>query len=113
MATDTFSWCVRTGATEEITVATLQAQFGDGYKQVAGAGINDQRESWPVTCSGSKAEMATVRAFLKAHVTASCWWVNPWGEKKLYRVKSDSIRPAFINGNFVEISFTFEQSFAL
>ncbi|WP_312041209.1 phage tail protein [Pantoea eucalypti] len=112
MAIDTFGWCVRTGATEEVTVATLQAQFGDGYKQVAGAGINDQRESWPVTCSGSKAEMATVRAFLKGHVTVSCWWVNPWGEKKLYRVKSDSIRSAFINGDFVEISFTFEQAFA-
>ncbi|KYP85545.1 tail protein, partial [bacteria symbiont BFo1 of Frankliniella occidentalis] len=38
--------------------------------------------------------------------------VNPWGEKKLYRVKADSIRPNFINGNFVEIAFTFEQSFA-
>lgn len=112
MTIETFSWCVKTGAEEELNVATIQAQFGDGYKQVAGAGINGQRESWPVTCSGSKAEMATVRDFLKTHVTTSCWWVNPWGERKLYRIKSDSIRPVFVNGNFVEISFTFEQAFA-
>ncbi|WP_293648987.1 phage tail protein [uncultured Pantoea sp.] len=112
MAIDTFTWCVRTGAAEEVDVTTMQAQFGDGYKQVAAAGINSVRESWPVTCSGSKAEMATVRAFLKAHVASSCWWVNPWGERKLYRIKADSIRPSFINGNFVEIAFTFEQAFA-
>lgn len=112
MAIDEFSWCVRTGATEELNVSTMQAQFGEGYKQIAGVGINDAQESWPVTCSGTREEMELLRAFLKAHVTASCWWVNPWGEKKLYRVKSDSIRPAFINGNFVEIAFTFEQAFA-
>jgi len=112
MAIAEFGWCVRTGATEELDVTTMQAQFGDGYKQVAAAGINSVRESWPVTCSGSKAEMAMVRAFLKAHVTSSCWWVNPWGERKLYRIKADSIRPSFINGNFVEIAFIFEQAFA-
>jgi len=56
--------------------------------------------------------MASVRAFLKTHVTTSFWWTNPWGEKKLYRVKADSINPKFINGGFAEISFTFEQSFA-
>ncbi|MBS6058306.1 MAG: phage tail protein [Mixta calida] len=112
MAIDTFNWCVRVGASEELNVATLQAQFGDGYKQVASAGINTAMESWPVTCSGTKSEMATLRAFLKSHVISSFWWTNPWGEKKLYRVKSDSIRPNFVNGNFVEISFTFEQAFA-
>ena len=108
MAIDTFGWCVRIGTTEEVNVATLQAQFGDGYKQVAGSGINSAMESWPVTCSGFKSEMKEVRDFLKAHVTLSFWWTNPWGETKLYRVKSDSIRPNFVNGNFVEIAATFE-----
>ncbi|MDU4094257.1 MAG: phage tail protein [Pantoea sp.] len=112
MAIDEFDWRVRVGATEELTISTMQAQFGDDYKQVAGTGINGEHESWPVSCSGNKTEMAKVRAFLKAHVTASCWWINPWGERKLYRVKADSIRPAFVNGNFVEIAFTFEQAFA-
>lgn len=111
MEIDEFDWCVRVGVTEELTVSTVQAQFGDGYKQVAGTGVNGEHESWPVSCSGNKTEMAKVRAFLKAHVTASCWWVNPWGERKRYRVKADSIRTTFVNGNFVEIAFTFEQAF--
>lgn len=112
MAIDTFDWCVRTGATEEVNVATLQAQFGDGYKQVAGSGINSAMDSWPVTCSGSKSEMKVVREFFKNHVTTSFWWENPWGDKNLYRVRADSIRPNFINGNFVEIAVTFDRAFA-
>lgn len=112
MAIDTFTWCVRIGASEELNVATLQAQFGDGYKQVASAGINTSLESWALTCSGTLTEMAEVRAFLKSHVISSFWWTNPWGEKKLYRVISDSISPSFVNGNFVDIAFTFEQAFA-
>ncbi|WP_210517287.1 phage tail protein [Pantoea ananatis] len=112
MATDTFTWEVRVQASEQINVATNAAQFGDGYRQVSGRGINDETESWPLTCNGKKAAMAELRLFLKAHVTRSFWWTNPWGEKKLFRVKSDSINPKFINGDFVEITFTFEQAFA-
>ncbi|WP_243077749.1 phage tail protein [Pantoea sp. MQR6] len=112
MAIDTFIWCARTEASEQLNVSAIQAQFGDGYKQIAGKGINDAAESWSLSCNGKVSAMAPVREFLKAHVTASFWWTNPWGEKKLYRVKSDSINPKFINGNFVEVAFTFEQSFA-
>jgi len=112
MATDTFNWCARVEASEQITVSTIQAQFGDGYKQIAGRGVNEQAESWSLTCNGQKAVMAEVRAFLRNHVTSSFWWTNPWGEKKLYRVKSDSINPKFVNGNFAEIAFIFEQVFA-
>ncbi|MCU5775235.1 phage tail protein [Winslowiella arboricola] len=111
MAIDTFSWCVRIGASENIKVSTIQSQFGDGYKQIAGNGINPSAETWNLSCNGSLAEMALVRAFLKSHVTESFWWTNAWGEKKRYLVKSDSIAPVFVNGNFAEIVFVFEQSF--
>ncbi|MBV7404544.1 phage tail protein [Enterobacter sp. ENT03] len=112
MAIDTFTWCVRTDASGTTNVATLQAQFGDGYKQVASAGINTAAETWNLTCSGKLSAMKPVREFLLNHVTKSFWWVNPWGEKKLYRVKADSVSPTFPNGGFVEISFVFEQAFA-
>lgn len=111
MATDTFGWCVRIGATETVTTATLQAQFGDGYKQIAGVGINQTMESWDLSCNGKVTDMAAVRAFLKSHVTTSFWWQNPWGETKLYRVKYDSIKPSFQNGQIADIAFTFEQAF--
>lgn len=110
---DTFDkWHARIEATEDITIATVQAQFGDGYKQIASNGLNAALESWSLTCNGRREDMFELRAFLKSHVISSFWWVNPWGEKKLYRVKSDSIAPKFVNGELAEISFTFEQSFA-
>lgn len=112
MATDTFTWEVRLQASEQVNVLTNTAQFGDGYKQVSGRGINDESETWSLTCNGRKAVITELRAFLKAHVASSFWWTNPWGEKKLFRVKADSINPKFINGDFVEITFTFEQAFA-
>lgn len=112
MAIDTFTWCVRVGSSGSNTVATLQAQFGDGYKQVAGAGINAEAETWNLTCNGKVEAMKVLRDFLLSHVTRSFWWVNPWGEKKLYRIKADSVSPAFPMGGFVEMSFVFEQSFA-
>ncbi|CAH0198318.1 hypothetical protein SRABI13_01661 [Erwinia aphidicola] len=112
MATDTFEWPVRISGSEQITVSALMAQFGDGYRQVAENGINSASETWNLSVNGQRDEMAAVRTFLKNHVIRSFWWVNPWGEKKLYRVKTDSINPKFINKGFVEITFTFEQAFA-
>jgi len=113
MVTDTFTWAARLQASEQINVSTNSAQFGDGYKQVSGLGINDTSESWSLTCNGRKLLISEIRGFLKSHVTSSFWWTNPWGEKKLFRVKADSINGKFINGDFVEITFTFVQAFGL
>ena len=41
--TDTFTWRTRKTAQGTETARTLQAQFGDGYKQIAGIGINDKQ----------------------------------------------------------------------
>ncbi|KGT86249.1 tail protein [Erwinia typographi] len=112
MATDTFTWAARINSSEQLNVSTNQAQFGDGYKQISSNGINMAAETWSLTCNGVAADMGPLRVFLREHVISSFWWVNPWGEKKLYRVKSDSVNSKFINGGFVEITFTFEQAFA-
>lgn len=112
MAIDTFTWCVRIDASGTTSVSTVQVQFGDGYKQVAGTGINSEAETWNLACNGKAAKMKEVRDFLLDHVIKSFWWVNPWGEKKLYRVKADSVSPTFPKAGFAEISFVFEQAFA-
>lgn len=112
MAIDTFSWPVRLNGSEQITVSAVMAKFGDGYTQIAENGINSASEAWNLSVKGKREDMAEVRTFLKSHVIPSFWWENPWGERKLYRVKTDSINPNFINGGLVEITFTFEQAFA-
>lgn len=112
MATDTFTWDVLVGGNEALTVATMQAQFGDGYRQIASAGINSALESWSLSRRDTVTNIAAVRTFLKAHVISSFWWTNPWGERHLYRVKNDSITTKWLTERFVELSFTFEQAFA-
>lgn len=112
MTTDAFTWPVRITSSEDLNVSTNEAQFGEGYKQISSKGINTSVETWSLTCNGITANMIPIRVFLRDHVITSFWWVNPWGEEKLYRVKRDSINSKFINGGFVEISFAFEQAFA-
>lgn len=112
MATDTFTWGVLVGGNESLNLAVIQAQFGDGYSQVASSGINSVTESWSLMRRDRVADIVPVRAFLKSHVISSFWWTNPWGEKRLYRVKHDSIATKWLTEGFVELSFTFEQAFA-
>ncbi|WP_447439564.1 phage tail protein [Enterobacter cloacae] len=88
------------------------AQFGDGDEQVAINGINNVAEEWEQTWTGEKNDVAAIRAFLHSHAYQSFWWWNPWGEKKLYRVKPDSIKPTFISCKVVSLAFTFKQAFA-
>lgn len=112
MANDTFTWGVLVGGNEALNVSTMQAQFGDGYRQIASSGINSAIETWSLSRRDTVANIAAVRTFLKTHVISSFWWTNPWGERHLYRVKNDSIATKWLTESFVELSFTFEQAFA-
>ncbi|MEE8728644.1 MAG: phage tail protein [Rahnella inusitata] len=112
MPTDTFTWRTQKSAQGTDTVRTLQAQFGDGYKQVAASGINAKAETWNLSWTGKKSEASSIRQFLLSHVISSFWWTTPWGERLLWRVKSDSVSVSFPAGDKATLSFTFEQAFA-
>ncbi|WP_342221953.1 phage tail protein [Candidatus Fukatsuia endosymbiont of Tuberolachnus salignus] len=111
MAIDTFTW--RTQGTPEGSFLhrVRVAQFGDGYKQVAGDGINPESQSWPLTFQGTEKNMLPLLTFIRQHCTQSCLWTPPYGVLGLYRVAADSIRVTPLGGNTLSISFTFEQTF--
>ena len=67
MAIETFIWPVRTGATESINIATQEIQFGDGYKQVAGVGINEDNATWELSCNGKLSDMAVINSMSLNH----------------------------------------------
>ncbi|HFT0375626.1 TPA: phage tail protein [Enterobacter mori] len=108
----TFTWPTQVSPTATDTINIYSAQFGDGYEQVAVNGINNVAEEWDLTWTGKKNDVAAIRAFLHSHAHQSFWWSNPWGEKKLYRVKHDSIKPTFVSGKVVTLEFSFKQAFA-
>lgn len=45
MALETFNWSPRVNPSQDVTMRTREAQFGDGYTQTSGDGLNPPNES--------------------------------------------------------------------
>lgn len=90
-----------------------EVEFGDGYKQVAGDGINTESQSWSFVYTGHKSEVMPIFSFIRSHTAKSFIWVPPFGDKGLYRVKADSITLKPIGGSSITITATFEQAFSV
>lgn len=86
---ETFDFPIKIGTQGQIGHRTLSAQFGDGYEQVAPAGIHNQHQSWPieVICAGEQA--SALAAFLNRHGEhRPFYWRAPLdNQKRLWRVK--------------------------
>ncbi|WP_434642624.1 phage tail protein [Achromobacter piechaudii] len=92
------------------TFRRLTAQFGDGYRQVAGDGINNKVQSWPLTFSGDRSEMGALIAFLDRHAgTASFLWTPPLGVEGYYEAPVYNVMP--VGGDVYSVSTTFQQVF--
>ncbi|EMK1731247.1 phage tail protein [Salmonella enterica] len=111
---DTFTWPVQIqeGMEGQFIHRVRTAQFGDGYKQVSGDGINPETQSWPVTLTGKHAAMLPVLTFVRGHVTRAFIWTPPFGTPSLWRVAADSIRATPLSSQVMTVTATFEQAYA-
>ncbi|WP_047680420.1 MULTISPECIES: phage tail protein [Xenorhabdus] len=101
----TFDFPARVGAVGEFEPVVRAVQFGDGYKQTSGDGINSQRESWPLSFVGTLSEIAPVMAFLREHQGwRSFKWRNPLSEMGLYQAGKFTIQAS---GAYFTLSVTF------
>jgi phage-related protein len=111
--TDTFSFPVNvtkntTGAT---TLRVKGVQFGDGYSQAAGDGLNNKSQSWPIECVGTDAQIKAIEDFLDAHGGHTSFnWTTPRGAQALFRCPSYNSVP--LGGGIFQLTATFAQSFA-
>lgn len=112
MAIDTFTWRIQGQPEGNYAQRVRTAQFGDGYKQVAGNGLSIETQTWPLSFTGQKAQMIPLLNFVRSHTTKSFAWVPPHGVKGLYRVVADSIRSIPVGGTVITVVVTFEQTFA-
>ena len=110
----TFTWRtqIQAGMECEFSHSTRAASFGDGYEQIAGEGINPEKQSWPITLTGKKAEMLTALNFCRSHITKSFIWTSPIGEAGLYRVEADSVKAQPLSSKVMTITATFKQTYA-
>lgn len=106
MALETFTWSPLNGPTADIQFRNTTVQYGDGYAQVSGDGINTESQSWPLTFKGLNAEMKPILAFLRSHAEARAFkWTNPLGEVGLYR--SAQLKPTPLDFARMQITVTF------
>lgn len=94
MALDTFTWSPLNGPTADIKNRNTTVQYGDGYAQVSGDGINTETQSWPLTFKGVNADMKPILTFLRAKGEAQAFkWTNPLGEVGLYLSSDLKVTP--------------------
>lgn len=92
----TFTWAPAPGSSQSKAPRVKTAQFGDGYSQRAGDGINTIKRAWSVTFTRATADIDAIDAFLtaRAGVESFDWtpptgaagkWICPeWGRDKIH-----------------------------
>ncbi|MBE0152868.1 phage tail protein, partial [Serratia fonticola] len=78
MALETFTYAVRINPTGDHSFRVKDVQFGDGYKQSIGDGLNTEIQSWSLTFVSDLSRNAAIKAFFKRHAGYKAFkWVNP------------------------------------
>ena len=110
MAIQTFTWCPRLNAEADTTFRTRKAQFGDGYTQVAGDGLNPKSQKWTLSFTGDESYIGAIKAFLDAHQgTKAFLWKPPLEPLAMFRC--DTYNPTALGAGKYTLDATFEQAF--
>lgn len=108
---ETFNYCAQLGADGEVTQNTWENDFGDGYTQAGGIGINTKRQIWNMTYSGLLApgsDLKGVWEFLDRHEGyKSFLWTPPGGVQGRYRCNGYKPRP--LGAGLYTLTFIFRQ----
>ncbi len=104
---DLFTWRPFNETTGQVPFRQRKVQFGDGYSQVTVDGLNPTRMSWPLTFTGTAAEISAIAAFLEGHVTDPFEWKPPLRESvSLFLADGYSLRD--LGGDVWSLLTTFE-----
>lgn len=111
MSYQTFTWCPNADPEGTHAFRVLSAQFGDGFTQEVGDGINNEVQSWPLLFPGYESQITPIRDFLRAHAGFKRFlWTPPMGEEGLYICREYRLQPK--GGKHFVLLATFEQRFA-
>lgn len=108
---DTFAWCALPNAAGAITLRARVAQFGDGYSQAVGDGINGKVQSWPLTFRGPSTMTNAVTAFLDAHAGYISFLWTPPGQLAAILVRASAYTVEAMGLDNFTVSVTFQQVF--
>lgn len=105
-----FSLCVQASASGQASFRNLRADFGDGYTQEAGDGINTRRESWSVSVKGTLAGVVgeAVEFFDRHQGYMAFQWVSPSSGLKLFKCR-EGYSLQHVAGSIYTLSATLEE----
>lgn len=110
---ETFNFCTRVGASGEIKQRVWENDFGDGYTQSGGTGINNKSEEWTHQAVGSLEagqELRQMRDFLDRHEGyKSFLWTSPNGTYGRFKVNGYKLDP--LGAGQLKITFLMKQVF--
>lgn len=106
---ETFTFCPAPGATKTINPKVRSAQFGDGYNQRVGDGINTMPRVWDVSFTRKEADIDLVDAFLTARAGVESFiWTPPEGTQGIFKCTSwarslPTVAVQSISAQFIEV----------
>jgi phage-related protein len=88
----TFNWLPDWGVSKSQKPRVLRYQFGDGYEQRRGDGINSNLEEWSCTFKRNVVEVELIDTFLKQMGGTEAFnWVTPDGRSAVFVCDSHSV----------------------
>ena len=97
------------GSSPKIKMRVLEAQFGDGYTQRAGDGLNVTQSEWNVVFNDLiDTEAETIRAFLEARAGVEAFYWTPPGEAVARKWTASSYAgptPTAFDSNTIQANF--------
>ncbi|CDH08113.1 Phage minor tail [Xenorhabdus bovienii str. oregonense] len=110
-----FTYIPRVNPTGDITQRVRTVQFGDGYTQRSGEGINSEHQSWSLTFVGNKQHIDDIRRFLLRHAGYRTFkWKNPLLDMGLYVCQGHKLTALGMNGmgqQMYQLTATFETTY--
>ena len=105
---EVFAWLAQVEPKGKVRLLNRRAQFGDGYSQATGDGINAKAQSWDVEFRGNAAQIADIKAFLDAHGGwKSFLWSPPLEPQGLYRCEEYTAVDRGANRYLLSATFVF------
>lgn len=111
---DIFDFPIDNSASIEVSERTLRTDFGDGYAQEAGDGINTRSENWRISAVGHwelgwGMPVKAMAEFLDRQGGYQAFeWVTPLGAAKLFKCRSGYSLTSKGAGYF-QLSASFEE----
>ncbi|QGT81600.1 phage tail protein [Pseudomonas coronafaciens] len=110
---ETFDFDVQVGASGDVKQRTWSNDFGDGYTQAGGVGINTKSQAWDVTVTGrfgAGQKLQQVQDFLDRHDGfKSFLWTPPGSAQGRYT--ANGYKLATLGNGLHSLSTSFKQTF--